>query len=301
MTRPLYALVLDIDGPVASPMSRTLAIPSIAEDIVAMADAGIPIIFNTGRSDAFVAQTVMAPLYAAGLSEDAVVLAFCEKGATSYIPNAHHADGAGDDLIVDQNLCVPTGLVEYCRSIAPDFADTMFFDDTKVAMVSMEAHADSDLDVYRPRQRDFEQHVWDYLADQGIGVTWDDEHAKNGSEVAIRIDPTIISTDVEHVGVGKQVGAEKAVAYLKERGIEPQQWRTLGDSRSDYAMADYLHAHGYVVRHGDVRPADGVKERDYPVEVVPDDAITNDAAGALFFTRWRKDVENGEASSAFTS
>ena len=157
-----------------------------------------------------------------------------------------------------------------------------------------------DLDVYRERQHAFDQRVWDYLAEQEIGVVWGEREALNGSEdIAVRIDPTIISTDIEHVGVGKNVGADKAIELLATRGITPREWRTLGDSRSDYAMADRLHERGFVVRHGDVRPADGLLERTYPVEVTPDPALTNDAAGAAFLTRWRADVKRGEASAAF--
>ena len=297
---PLYALLLDVDGPVASPLTRTLAIPSIADDLVAMAQAGVPLVFNTGRSDVFLARTVMPALVEAGLPDDAVVMAVCEKGATWFVPTPEHRDGAGAELQVDDRLRVPTGLVEFCRSIAPDFEDAMFFDATKKAMVSFEAHQGSDLEVYTRRQRELEQRVWDFLAEQEIGVAWEERTALNNSDgVALRIDPTIISTDVEHIGTGKQVGADKAVAYLAGLDIEPREWRTLGDSRSDYAMADRLHERGFVVRHGDVRPADGRLVRDYPVEVAADDGLTNDASGAAFLSRWRRDVENGEPSATF--
>ncbi|MBE7371416.1 hypothetical protein [Dermacoccus barathri] len=299
-SKPLYALLLDVDGPVASPVTRTIAIASIADDLVTMARAGIPLVFNTGRSDVFVARTVMPALVSAGLPDDAVVLAVCEKGSTWFVPKAEHAEGAGDDLEVDERLRVPTGLAEFCRSIAPDFEDSMFFDATKKAMVSFEANQGIDLDLYARRQREIEQRIWDFLAQQEIGVAWEDRTALNNSDgVALRIDPTIISTDVEHIGTGKQVGADKAVAYLAGLDITPREWRTLGDSRSDYAMADRLHERGFVVHHGDVRPADGLLERTYPVEVTPDPALTNDAAGAAFLTRWRADVKRGEVSAAF--
>lgn len=300
-SQPLYALLLDVDGPVASPVTRTLAIPSIADDLVALAKDGVPIIFNTGRSDAFITTTVMPALVDAGLPDDAVILAVCEKGATWFAPRREHRADAGSDLEVDERLRVPTGLVEYCRSIAPDFEDAMFFDATKKAMVSLEAQPGIDLTEYAKRQHEVEQLIWDFLAEREIGVVWGERTAVNNSDgVALRIDPTIISTDVEHVGTGKQVGADKAVAFLRNLGIKPREWRTLGDSRSDYAMADRLHERGYVVRHGDVRPADGLLTRDYPVEVSDDATLTNDAAGAGFLTRWRRDVECGEPSASFT-
>lgn len=299
--QPLYALLLDVDGPVASPVTRTVAIPSIADDLVAMARDGVLIVFNTGRSDAFITTSVLPVLADAGLPDDAVVLAVCEKGATWFVPTGTHGTGAGASVELDESLRVPEELVAFCRSITPDFADAMFFDETKKAMVSLEAHPGIDLAAYTKRQREFEQRVWDFLAERGIGATWGDRTALNGAdEVTVRIDTTIISTDVEHVGTGKQVGADKAVAHLRGLGIEPREWRTLGDSRGDYAMADRLHERGFVVRHGDVRPADGMLTRDYPVEVTDDATLTNDAAGAAFLSRWRRDVECGHASASFT-
>ena len=75
-------LLLDVDGPIASPITRTLAIPSIAADLVELAAAGVPIVFNTGRSDAFIRAQVVGPLLDAGLPAGARVHAVCEKGAS---------------------------------------------------------------------------------------------------------------------------------------------------------------------------------------------------------------------------
>lgn len=44
---PRLGLLLDVDGPIASPITRTVAIPSIADDLVAIANAGNPVVFNT--------------------------------------------------------------------------------------------------------------------------------------------------------------------------------------------------------------------------------------------------------------
>ena len=65
-TTPPLALLLDVDGPVASPVTRDVK-PDIITDLVALASAGIPVIFNTGRSDAFIREQVMEPMIAAGM------------------------------------------------------------------------------------------------------------------------------------------------------------------------------------------------------------------------------------------
>ena len=54
---PPLALLLDVDGPVASPVTRDVK-REIIDDLVALASAGIPVVFNTGRSDAFIREQV---------------------------------------------------------------------------------------------------------------------------------------------------------------------------------------------------------------------------------------------------
>ena len=103
---PPLGLLLDVDGPIASPVSRTIAIPSILGDLVLLADAGIPIAFITGRSDTFVREQVVKPLLAAGLSPSARMFAVCEKGAV-WAPVT--AQGLGD-MTVDRSLALPDGL-----------------------------------------------------------------------------------------------------------------------------------------------------------------------------------------------
>jgi hypothetical protein len=109
--------------------------------------------------------------------------------------------------------------------------------------------------------------------------------------VDYRVDPTIISTDIESVRLGKDLGAARACERLRRDGIVPEAWYTMGDSRTDYAMADWLHHNDHTVAHVDVRPADGVPEKPYQIltsaslglgpEVIHDDA------GLAFLTRWR--------------
>ena len=79
-------LLLDVDGPIASPITRSISIPSIIDDLVFLTAAGVPIAFITGRSDAFIRDNVMVPLFAAGLGDalrvpGARMFGVFEKGA----------------------------------------------------------------------------------------------------------------------------------------------------------------------------------------------------------------------------
>lgn len=279
---PLLGLLLDVDGPIASPETRSIAIPSIARDLAALANAGNPVIFNTGRSDAFIAEQVVPPMLAAGIEPGAPIWAICEKGA---VWAAIDGDGLGE-VFVDLDLAMPTEFSDEMRAyVAAHFDEFGFFDETKRAMVSVEQHVHVASDAYLSAQPAFDDHAGDALAARGFGTVREGRERPDASgAVQWRIDPTIISTDVESVRLGKDLGAERAVALLGERGIRPQHWRTMGDSRGDYRMADWLHERGERVRHVDVRPAEGIPATGYPVLTAGE--LIHDEAGAVFLAKW---------------
>jgi hydroxymethylpyrimidine pyrophosphatase-like HAD family hydrolase len=286
---PPLALLLDVDGPVASPVTRNVQ-PGIIADLVALATAGIPVIFNTGRSDAFIREQVMEPMIAAGIPAGTIIHAICEKGAVWF---SYTAAGPGP-IHVDHELAVPAAYGDDVRRlVAEDYSAHMFFDETKRAMVSVEQHIEVDSTDYLAEQKLFDADAMDLMSRHGLGVVRLDHHAPNSDdEVDYRVDPTIISTDIESVRLGKDLGASRAVELLAAQGITPQAWRTVGDSRTDYAMADWLHHNDHPVKHVDVRPADGVPQKPYPVLTAADlglgDDVIHDDAGGAFLRSWRE-------------
>ncbi len=274
-------LLLDVDGPIASPVSRTIAVDSIVGDLVRLAEAGVPIVFNTGRSDAFIREQVYRPLLDVGLASGARVHAVCEKGAVWL--SLQEVDG---DVHEDQSLVLPGGLRDEVRALVADrYAQTMFVDETKRAMISVEQNVEAAPEDYRAAQRAFDADVLDLAGRRGLGVEGGgDRRPDDAGEVAYRVDPNIIATDIESIRTGKALGAERAVRLLQADGALPRAWRTMGDSRSDYAMADWLHGRGHEVTHVDVRPADGLLTKAYPV--LSSGSIVHDEAGAVFLNRW---------------
>lgn len=275
-------LLLDVDGPVASPVSRSVP-PAIIAHLVELATAGWPVVFNTGRSDAFIREQVMAPMIAAGLAPETTLHAICEKGAVWF-----SFDGSGPGPVqVDRELALPADYADAVRElVGKKYAAHMFYDETKYAMVSVEQHVDVDSADYLAEQRSFDADALALMAKFDLGVCRLDHHAPDSDDsIDYRIDPTIISTDIEALGVGKDLGARRALSLLEAAGTPvPHVWRTVGDSRTDYAMADQLHALGYEVAHVDVRPADGVPAKPYPV-LTAGGRIHEDAGGA-FLARW---------------
>ncbi|PYI69574.1 hypothetical protein CVV68_00195 [Arthrobacter livingstonensis] len=289
MTRetPPLALLLDVDGPIASPVSRNVSAEIIAT-LIALVREGIPVVFNTGRSDAFIAAQVMEPMIDAGLPARSVVHAVCEKGATWF---SFTANGPGT-VHLDRGLAMPAAFGDDVRAlVARSYSGHMFFDETKRAMVSVEQLVSVDNAGYLAQQDRFDADALGLLARHDLGAVRLDHRAPAASgRIEYRVDPTIISTDIESVRLGKDLGASRAVELLAGQGIVPESWRTMGDSRPDYAMADWLHHRDHDVKHVDVRPADGVPDKPYPVltsvDLGLDRDVIHDDAGAAFLKAW---------------
>ena len=165
------------------------------------------------------------------------------------------------------------------------FANEMFFDETKQAMISVEQRTDVSAADFRARQPTFNTAAFAIMVKHGLGVRFDDQQSPDASgQIPYRLDATIISTDIESVTLDKDHAARRALAYFAQSGPLPRLWRSVGDSRSDYRMADHLHEAGYDVSHVDVRPSDGILDRPYPVIVIGDQI--HDEAGATFLRYW---------------
>jgi hypothetical protein len=102
------------------------------------------------------------PLFAAGLG-DALsrpgTSMFCvfEKGAV-WAPVT--ADGLGD-IVIDEAVALPKPVVDEARElVASEFSATMFFDETKHAMISVEQRTDVSHETYLPTQQRSNATVW---------------------------------------------------------------------------------------------------------------------------------------------
>ncbi len=275
------ALLLDVDGPIANPETRRVT-DEIIDSLRSIAVAGWPVIFNTGRSDSFIRDQIMTPLLAAGVPDGFTFHAICEKGSTWF---SFTSEGEGP-LSIDHELKMPEKLSDAVRDLVRDkYQAHMFFDETKRAMISVEQHVEVASVDYRAEQEMFDADVLQLMRQYGYGVSRLDHHEPGSDDtVDYRIDPNIIATDIESVRVGKDLGACRAVELLAHDGILPQEWRTVGDSRTDYAMADWLHHNGHLVAHVDVRPAEGILEKPYRILTAGD--LIHDDAGAAYLRRW---------------
>ncbi|MFT4186682.1 MAG: HAD hydrolase family protein [Micrococcaceae bacterium] len=261
MAKPPFGLLLDIDGPIASPVTRKISIPSIITDLLYLAKAEIPVIFNTGRGDVFVNEQVVQPLQAAHLPDHITMYTICEKGGTW----ATITSQGLKNLHIDHDKELPAEYFKGAKKLIDEkYSDWMFFDDTKHTMVSVEQHEDIDNEQYRKVQKKYDADAVALFQKLDIPAVLEGKNTSDKDPEFI-IEPTIISTDIQSINVGKDVGAARAVQLAKDTHHLPDTWYSVGDSRSDYAMADWLHEKGYESIFVDVRPADGVPEKPYKI------------------------------------
>jgi hypothetical protein len=272
---PPLGILLDVDGPVSSPDTRTVARP-LLDDLRVLLTAGIPVVLNTGRSVDFVAEKILGPLTSAGLPRAARLHAICEKGG---VWTSAGSDGVGETR-VDPELRVPDVCRDLLEALVRDtYGDAMFVDRTKKVMATVEARTDVPYEHFQARQQAFDADLLAGLRATGLGVRVGDESFPDTQgRTPWRIDPSVIATDIESDDSGKALGARRALTLLADDGPLPRTWHTVGDSRSDYAMADQLHDLGYAVTHVDVGPQPALPGRPYAVTTVP--GLVHEAAGA---------------------
>src|SRR5205085_8987717 len=112
--------------------------------------------------------------------------------------------------------------------IATKYTKTMFPGEEKEAVLSPQFLPGADFARYKADQ---ERLVADL---QGI-------LRRYGLDTVFRVDATRIATDVEDIRLGKALGAQRVLEWLRAEGLQPEYFITFGDSKSDVGMAEEIH------------------------------------------------------------
>ena len=224
---PLTAFLFDVDG-VLTPIGKQPKVqnPYLFREITKRLRMGMPIGFNTGRSSIFLKEKVLDPLESGLENKDLLDIVFAsgEKGAVVM----QYDDTQSLKQHVLYELSVPEIIKkEIQKLVEVEFALTMFWDATKIAMASVEYKPGTPLDVFQTQR--------DALVEKLERIVH-----RHKLETLFRVDPTPIATDVESVETGKDLGANAFVDFLEEKDIFPEYYITFGDAGSDYAMHQAL-------------------------------------------------------------
>lgn len=251
------AFIFDVDGVLLDPLEKRITVPDLMPALAAALKRGAIIALNTGRSLDTLDEKVLPFLNQAIADEqitDPRIFVAAEKGAVWSIrsPSGDFARFRNEEVSVPAEL-----QTEVQALVRTQFASTMFFDETKTAMISVEMRDHADHEKFRE-----EQHV--------LNEAFRDMLSKRNLTSRFRIDPTIIATDIESIELGKHEGIRRLLSWLESQKIPCEKFFAFGDSTSDLPMAEELkrrEKNFEFVFVGDDRLLDG-KSLEFPVRRV---------------------------------
>jgi len=215
--------VFDLDGVITNPANSEVN-ATLVHQIYLYLKAGTPVAVNTGRSYDWVEKNLVGYLKSQGdntVFERLIVV--CEKGGEMItLLN-------GVTNITPSRFALNEQDYGTTKSVMNDFSSkltTMFWDETKRTMATIEKLPKADLTNFRSQQTFLVEVLTSLL------------HNEN-----IRIDPTTIATDVESIQAGKHAGAELIFEWAKSNFPKVDTFICFGDSISDYEMARCFAEH----------------------------------------------------------
>lgn len=229
MTNVNAALIFDVDGVITNPQEKKITEPEILDEIIKRLERKEPIALNTGRSIEWVKDRVLNPLVKIIKDRSILqkLLAVGEKGGTW----AEFNDRGNLAQNKDNDISVPDNLKNDVRSLINNkYSDSMFYDESKLTMISTEMRDGHSLEDYRKKQIALTAEFKTLLANKNLTGKF-------------KIDPTTIATDIENIFVGKNFSVKRIIEWVKKKGIKPQMYIAFGDSfRSDIPMAQELNS-----------------------------------------------------------
>lgn len=228
-----YVLIMDVDGVISS-LKEKKANPAVLEYISDQLKKGKPIALNTGRSLDWITTRAGKSLINNSQTKKVLknLIIVGEKGGTWA-----EFDNQGN-LIEnkDDSISAPDNLKNEIRDlISNQYSNSMFYDESKLTMISTEMKDGHSLEDYREKQKMLSVQLQTLLT-------------KNNLDDKFKVDSTTIAVDVENKFVGKHFAVRKIIEWVKKKGIKPKRYIALGDSfRSDVPMAEELHSQGLSV------------------------------------------------------
>lgn len=225
--------VFDIDGVITHPSKKINTEPEILNHIIEKLKIGDPVALNTGRSLAWIGEKVIN-LILARIQNKEILKNLIAVGEMGGVWLTFDNDGNANEYI-DNSLSIPKPLMEKTKELIElKYSKSMFYDDTKNTMVSIEMNEGMSIDVYKKIQKLLINDLSQIIKESDLG--------KN-----LKIDTTTIAADVMNKHVGKDFAVLRIVNWLKEKKLSPKKILAFGDSASDLPMAEKFHELGFPI------------------------------------------------------
>jgi hypothetical protein len=221
------AFILDCDGVLTDPVVKCVTRLDVFTALGERLDRGEVVTINTGRSIAWLIRNGIIDFVERAVHNKANLERFmvvCEKGASwvTFIGGVIRTN-------IDKSITVPEAVREDVYDLVQDhFLDCMFWDPTKLTMISVEMIDGMPVEAFHERQVELVADLQSILESP--------EHR----QLDLEIDASNIATDIQDRRAGKHLGARRIVEWLERRALAPEHFVTIGDSQSDTAMAEEL-------------------------------------------------------------
>ncbi|MBF8249927.1 MAG: hypothetical protein HW400_528 [Candidatus Levybacteria bacterium] len=228
------AWIFDVDGVITNPREKKVTEPEILDEIIKRLEKSELVALNTGRSISWVKDRVLNQLIEKIKDKKILnnLLVVGEKGGTwiDFDENGNLTENKDNDISVPDNL-----KNEIRNLISNKYSESMFYDESKLTMISTEMKDGYSLEDYREKQKVIYTEFKKMLNNESLSDKF-------------KIDPTTIATDIENIFVGKHFAIKRILKWVKSKGVEPQKYIALGDSfGSDIPMAEELNLQGLPV------------------------------------------------------
>ena len=216
--------IFDVDGVITDPVEKKVIEPELFNEISKRLSSHDVVALNTGRSLSWMIDRVISPLenYVADKSYFSNFIGVGEKGGAWVVYEDENWKNN-----IDLNISVPKELQDEIKNmITKNFSDSMFYDESKLTMISTEMLDGYNNDLYLQKQKEIVGQMRKAL-----------EKYKN---LDLKIDPTQIATDIQNSRTGKHLGAKRIENWLEQNGIKPEKIFMFGDSQSYTEMVEEL-------------------------------------------------------------
>lgn len=225
------AWLFDVDGVITNPEQKRVTEPQILDEIAKRLQRNEPVALITGRNLEWVTDRVASQLETKVTEKKLLDNLFVsgEFGGSFTI----YRNGQRNQK-VDEEIRVPQDIIEKAREIAAKFSDSMFFDESKKTMVSIEMNDNLSIDQFKSPQKE--------LVEQ-LNRMLEEEHVQD----RFMVHADSIATNIRDKKANKRFAAKQVIGWLVDKGIRPQSFITTGDSSSDLEMAQEIHDKGLPV------------------------------------------------------
>ena len=265
-------LVFDIDGVITDPHSKEITHPKILEIISDHLRSGQKVAFNTGRSAKWLEDKVIKALKELIIITEknyfplTNLISICEMGNVII---KYGTDGESRKKILNDNI-IPKTLSQTVRDIVTNvYSKSMFVDETKEVILTIEMNDGYSYEEYKKRQDEFQKE---------IGIIMKNYHP----HLHVKPSSTTIAIDIKPVDSGKNLGARRIFDWISAQGedLKDLHFICFGDSLSDLDMSDFFHSKNISTSFVYVGSEEKI-ERLYPVNITGSKYI----GGTLDFLR----------------